>query len=73
MKSLNQRLLVLRADKVPPGWMADEVMARKEGYSSAESFDPTRKAALVAGLIERKEFRVIWGKALRRRPHYRYV
>lgn len=73
MKSLRQHLNQRHADKIPPGWMDADTLARKEGYSSRESARYVITGALKAGLLETKKFRVIWGETVRARPFYRYV
>ncbi len=72
-RTLQSRLLALRADKVPRGWLNGEQLARREGYSTRDSFAPVIRQAVKAGLLEQREFRVLWGHCLRLRPHYRYV
>lgn len=63
-----------KLDKVPPGWLTREQLAKAEGFSSPASFHPTLRQALALGYLEMKEFRVHWGpRQIRPRPHYRRV
>lgn len=71
--TLRQQLNQRKADKVPPGWMDADTLAKKEGYSCRAAARTVIIAALKAGLIETKKFRVIWGDTVRARPFYRYV
>lgn len=61
-----------KEDKVPPEWRAPEQLAKAMGY--CEEMAKMKCRELVkAGLAERKNFRVRWGKFVRARPHYRLV
>lgn len=71
--TLKEKLLKKKSEKVPAGWLTIEEMAKKEGSLSKEGFRPILKAALAAKLVEKREFLVQWGGAIRRRPYYRYI
>lgn len=71
--TLRQKLNQRKADKIPAGWMDGDTLAKKEGYSCREAARNVMIAALKAGLIETKKFRVIWGETIRAKPFYRYV
>lgn len=69
--SLRSLVRAAAVDKVPPGWLTKEQMARGEGYTAPRCFDDTLRRALALGFVEQKEFRVRWGNQERLRPHYR--
>lgn len=71
--SLLARLTAAKADRVPPGWLTLDQLARREGYAQPRCFLRVRDEALRAGFLERRDFRVLWGNFLRRRTHYRYT
>ena len=75
MKLIDQ-LKQRRADKVPPGWMRLEVLARKEGMADTSgrgSFYNTVREAVAAGLLEKNVFLVATASGVRPVAHYRYV
>ena len=61
-----------REDKVPPGWKAPEQLAKAMGYCDEMAKMKCRELVR-AGLAEKKNFRVRWGKFVRAKPHYRLV
>ena len=70
-RALDQ-LLVKRIDAVPAGWRSADDLAQELGY--CEEMAKIKCRELVkAGLAERKDFRVKWGKGARLRPHYRLI
>lgn len=69
---LRERLNRQQLKKIPPGWMTGEAMAKREGFSSVESFKSLLYRAMDAGMVEVKKFKVINGNGLRNVPHYRY-
>ena len=70
-KALDQ-LLCNRLDPVPKEWRTPEQLADQMGLCE-EMAKIKCKELVKAGLAERKEFRVKWGKMIRPRPHYRLV
>ena len=70
-KALDQ-LMSHRLDAVPKDWKAPEVLANELGICYEMAKLKCRKL-VKAGLAERKDFRVKWGKGARLRPHYRLV
>ena len=65
-------LLMKRAEKVPEGWKTSAQVAAAMGMCE-EMGKVKCKQLVAAGLAERREFRVKWGKMVRPRPHYRLV
>jgi len=66
------RLLSQRVETVPPGWKT----AREVGEQLGVCYEMAKlKCAelVAAGLAERKDFRVKWGRGIRGLPHYRLV
>ena len=66
------RLLSQRVETVPPGWKT----AREVGEQLGVCYEMAKlKCAdlVAAGLAERKDFRVKWGRGIRGTPHYRLV
>lgn len=57
---------------VPKGWMTVEQLARREGFSSDRPAYAVIRRALKLGFLERRNFRVLWGRCIRLRPYYRY-
>lgn len=58
---------------VPADWLTVEELARREGFSSDRpAYDMIRRA-LKLGFLERRNFRVFWGRCIRQRPYYRYT
>lgn len=62
----------MNAEVVPPGYYAPEEIAGKLGLCREVGMQKCRDLAR-AGLVERKDFRVPWGKGVRLRPHYRLI
>ena len=66
------RLLSQRVETVPPGWKT----AREVGEQLGVCYEMAKikcKDLVDAGLAERKDFRVKWGRGIRGTPHYRLV
>jgi predicted ArsR family transcriptional regulator len=66
------RLLSQRGETVPPGWKT----AREVGEQLGVCYEMAKlKCAelVAAGLAERKDFRVKWGRGIRGLPHYRLI
>jgi predicted ArsR family transcriptional regulator len=66
------RLLSQRVETVPPGWKT----AREVGEQLGVCYEMAKlKCAelVAAGLAERKNFRVKWGRGIRGLPHFRLV
>ena len=61
---------VLTAETVPAGWFSPEEIAEKLGLCREVGMQKCRQLAQ-AGLVERKDFRVAWGREIRPRPYYR--
>lgn len=66
------RLLTKRIEAVPPGWKNCKEIAKELGvcYEMAKL---KAKELVDAGLAERRDFKVQWGKGVRATPHYRLV
>ncbi len=58
------RLLSQRVETVPPGWKTAREVGEQLGVCAE---------LVAAGLAERKDFRVKWGRGIRGLPHYRLV
>lgn len=72
---LSERLIALRADKIPPGWMRIEDLARDQGLAPTTargSFYNVVQASVAAGLLARRRFRLATATGLRPVTHYRY-
>ncbi|NBW14788.1 MAG: hypothetical protein EBR82_42995 [Caulobacteraceae bacterium] len=66
------RLLSHRMEAVPPGWKT----AREIGEQLGVCYEMAKikaKKLVEAGLAERRDFKVQWGKGIRATPHYRLV
>ena len=70
-RALDQ-LLVKKIEPVPAGWRAAEDLAQELGYCDEMAKIKCREL-VKAGLAEKRDFRVKWGKGARLRPHYRLV
>jgi len=70
-RALDQ-LLTTRVEAVPPGWRSAEDLA-KEMDLCYEMAKIKCRDLVKAGLAERKDFRVKWGRGARLRPFYRLV
>lgn len=70
-KALDQ-LLGKRVEPVPSGWRSADDLAKQMGlcYEMAKL---KCRDLVRAGLAERKDFRVKWGKGVRQKPFYRLV
>lgn len=70
-KALDQ-LLVKRVEEVPAGYRSAEDLAREMDlcYEMAKL---KCRDLVKAGLAERKDFRVQWGKGVRLKPFYRLL
>ena len=64
------RLLSQRVEAVPPGWKTAQEVGEQLGvcYEMAKI---KCKRLVQAGMAERADFRVKWGKGIRSAPHYR--
>ena len=71
LPSLTSLVLRRTLDRVPAGWLTREEFALSEGYSCGDSARPILIRAVNLGIVERKEFRVIWGNQSKMRPYYR--
>ena len=70
-KALDE-LLVKRVEKVPPDFKAPEQLAEELGLC----YEMTKikcHQLVKAGLAERRDFSVKWGRGIRRRPFYRLL
>ena len=66
------RLLSQRVEAVPPGWKT----AREIGEQLGMCYEMAKlkaKELVEAGLAERRDFKVKWGRGIRGLPHYRLV
>ena len=66
------RLMSQRIEAVPAGWKT----AREVGEQLGVCYEMAKircKDLVEAGLAERKDFRVKWGRGIRGTPHYRLV
>lgn len=70
-KALEQ-LLTKRVDEVPEGYRSPEDLA-KEMDLCYEMAKIKCRQLVKAGLAEKRDFRVKWGKGVRLRPYYRLV
>ena len=70
-KALDQ-LLVKRVEQVPAGWRSADELAKQLDlcYEMAKL---KCRDLVKAGLAERKDFRVKWGKGVRLKPFYRLL
>lgn len=66
------KVTAMKADVVPAGWHSPEEIAEKLGFCREMGMQKCRDLAR-AGLVERKDFRVTWGKGVRPRPYYRLI
>jgi hypothetical protein len=60
------------AEEVPAGWYSPEEIAMKLGHCREVGIQKCRDLAK-AGLVERKDFRVVWGRGVRPKPFYRLI
>jgi hypothetical protein len=58
------------AEEIPPGWFSPEEIAMKLGHCREVGIQKCRDLAK-AGMVERKDFRVVWGRGVRPKPFYR--
>lgn len=70
-KALDQ-LLVKRVEQVPPGYRSADKLA-EEMDLCYEMAKIKCQQLVKAGLAERRDFRVKWGKGVRLRPFYRLL
>jgi len=70
---LKTLLIKNSADKVPPGWMTKDELAKREGFTDPGSMRKIIADAIKAKLLETREFRVAWGQGIRPRPYFRYI
>lgn len=70
--NLRQQLNRRRVEKIPPGWLSAETIAKREGFASVCSARLVLRAAIKSRLLEVREFTVPWGSGVRKRAHYRY-
>lgn len=70
-RALDQ-LMAKRVEAVPAGFKAPEELAKELGFCYEMAKIKCREL-VQAGLAERKDFRVKWGRGLRMRPHYRLI
>ena len=66
------RLLSHRMEAVPPGWKTAKEIGEELGFCY-EMAKIKAGQLVAAGLAERKDFRVKWGRGVRPLPHYRLV
>ena len=66
------RLMSQRCDAVPPGWKTAKQIA-EEMDVCYEMAKLKLKDLVDAGLAERKDFKVKWGRGIRGLPHFRLV
>jgi hypothetical protein len=70
LKKLQYDLDAKKSDKVPAGWFTADQIFEANAYSNSHArriiYD-----AVKAGLMERKEYRILSGSYLRKVPHYR--
>ena len=66
------RLMSHRVESVPPGWKTGREISQQLGicYEMAKI---KAKQLVQAGLAERKDFKVKWGRGVRATPHYRLL
>ena len=67
-----EKVNLVGAESVPKGWHSPEEIAEKLGLCREVGMQKCRQLAQ-AGLVERKDFRVQWGRGVRARPYYRLV
>ena len=65
-----QKVNLVGAESVPKGWHSPEEIAEKLGLCREVGMQKCRQLAQ-AGLVERKDFRVAWGRGIRPQPYYR--
>ena len=62
------------ADKVPPGWVDRDTLARQEGLPHGEgNFFYVIKRAVESGILETRVFRIPRANGLRSVRHYKRV
>ena len=66
------RVNLASAEPVPKGWHAPEEIAEKLGLCRDVGMQKCRQLAQ-AWLVERKDFRVQWGRGVSARPYYRLI
>lgn len=66
------RLLSQRMEVVPPGWKTAHEIAKELGICF-EMAKLRARDMVKAGLAERRDFRVRWGKGVRPTPYYRLI
>jgi len=66
------RLMSRQVETVPPAYKTPKEIANQLGICE-EMAKLKAKELVKAGLAERKDFRVRWGKGIRATPHYRLV
>ena len=70
-KALDQ-LMRIRIDEVPAGFRSPDDLSKEMGLC-IEMAKLKCRDLVKAGLAERKDFRVKWGRGIRSRPFYRLV
>ena len=72
--SLRDRVNAAMCDKVPPGWLTLPEIAKRERVGDDYVRLLVREAlACRPPLMQKREFRVLWGNLVRKRAHYRYL
>lgn len=66
------RLLSHQMEPVPAGWKTAQEIAKEMGFC-LEMAKIKARAMVKAGLAERRDFRVKWGRGVRPTPHYRLI
>lgn len=61
-----------KADVVPAGWHTPEELAPSLNFCEEMAKIKCREL-VAAGLAERRDFKVAWGRMIRARPHYRLI
>lgn len=71
-RTLREKLMACRADKVPRGWKTVHQLAIEEGYPTGNgNFFYIARSAVAAGLLEKKTFRLVTPTGLRTVAHFR--